>query len=224
MSKLRKILFAIAAVGGAATAVGAGTFASFTASTTNAGSTFATGTLVLSNQKNTATACLSTGGGSTDSNANSACDGLFSASVQKPGDTAFVDVTLNNGGSINASALTGYRNAACANANVGSYSGTGDLCGALQLYVQEYTSASNRTNNTTAGGTCHYGGGTASVCAFDASKTVAAFPASGSPITMGSLDAGASRYLRVHVQIPSSAGNEMQGRQATFGFTWAIAQ
>jgi hypothetical protein len=224
MSKLRKILFAVAAFGGAATAVSAGTFASFSASTTNAGSTFATGTLVLSNQKNTATACLSTGGGSTDSNANGSCDQLFAASVQKPGDSAFVDLTLNNAGSINASGLTAHANAACANANTGTYSGTGDLCAALQVYVQEYTSAANRTAGTTTGGTCHYGGGTATACAFDATKTAAAFPASGSPLSMGAMNAGATRYFRIYAQIPSSAGNDVQGRQATFGFTWSMAQ
>ena len=225
MSKLRKILFAIAAFGGAATAVGAGTFASFSASTTNGGSTFATGTLVLSNQKNTATACLSTGGGSTDTNANGSCDSLFSTTLAKPGDTGFVDVTLKNEGSINGTTLTAYKNAACANANSGSYNGTGDLCSTLQVYVQEYTSAANRTANTTTGGTCHFGGGTASACAFDATKTLGTFPASGAPITLaGGLTAGASRYLRVYLQFPTAADNTFQGRQASFGFTWAMAQ
>jgi hypothetical protein len=227
MSKLRKILFSVAAVGGIATAVGAGagTFASFSASTTNAGSTFASGTLVLSNQKNAATACLSTGGGTTDTNANAACDALFATTVAKPGDSAFVDVTLKNDGSINGTTLTAYKNAACTNANSGSFNGTGDLCANLQVYVQEYTSAANRTANTTTGGTCVYGGGTATACAFDASKTLGAFPASGAPITLaGGLNAGASRYLRVYTQFPSTADNTFQGRQATFGFTWAMAQ
>jgi predicted ribosomally synthesized peptide with SipW-like signal peptide len=226
MSKLRKILFAIAAFGGAATAIGAGTFASFSASTTNGSNTFATGTLVLSNQKNTATACLSTGAGTTtDSNANGACDSLFSTTLAKPGDSGFVDVTLKNEGSINGATLTAYKNAACTNANSGTYNGTGDLCANLQVYVQEYTSAANRTANTTTGGTCVYGGGTASACAFDATKTLGAFPASGTPLTLsGGLNAGASRYLRVYVQFPTTADNTYQGRQASFGFTWAMAQ
>jgi spore coat-associated protein N len=224
VSKLRKILFAVAAFGGAATAVGAGTFASFSASTTNGGSTFATGTLVLSNQKNAATACLSTGGGSTDTNAGT-CDALFTTALAKPGDSGFVDVTLKNEGSINGATLTAYKNAACTNANSGSFNGTGDLCANLQVYVQEYTSAANRTANTTTGGTCVYGGGTASACAFDATKTLGAFPASGTPLTLaGGLTAGASRYLRVYLQFPSTADNTFQGRQASFGFTWAMAQ
>src|SRR3954447_20209888 len=98
MSKLRKILFAVAAFGGVATAVGAGTFASFTASTSNAASTFQTGTLVLSNQKASATACLSTGGSTTDTNANAACDQPFAVTLAKPGDTANVDITLVDSG------------------------------------------------------------------------------------------------------------------------------
>lgn len=225
MSTLRKILFAVIAFGGAATAVGAGTFASFSASTTNADSTFETGTLVLSNQKDTATACLSTGGGTTDANANGACDELLAATVQKPGDQAFVDVTLKNEGSIDAAALTAHRNADCVNGDgAGSFHGTGLLCSGLELYVQEYTSAANRTADTTTGGTCHYGGGTTEACAFDAADTVGAFPASVAAIGMGDLDAGSSRFFRVSVRIPSSAGNEFQGRLATFGFTWAIAQ
>jgi hypothetical protein len=224
MSKLRKILFAVAAFGGVATAVGAGTFASFTASTSNAASTFQTGTLVLSNQKNTATACLSTGGGTTDTNANAACDQPFAVTLAKPGDSANVDITLVNSGSINATALTAYATSACVNSNSGTYNGTGDLCAQMQMYVQEYTSAANRTANTTTGGNCWYGGGTATACAFSATKTVGGFPLVGSAVALGAMNTGATRYLRVYLSFPSTADNTFQGRLATFGMTWAIAQ
>lgn len=225
MSTIRKILFAVAAFGGVATAVGAGTFASFTASTTNAASTFQTGTLVLSDQKNVATACLSTGAGTnTDTNANSGCDQLFATTLAKPGDTGFVDITLGNAGSINASALTAYRSQTCANTNSGTYNGTGDLCATLQMYVQEYTSAENRTANTTTAGNCWFGGGTPAACAYDATKTTATFPAVGSALGLGAMNAAATRYLRVYMQLPSSADNSFQGRVATFGISWAIAQ
>src|SRR6185369_973256 len=83
----------------------AATVASFTAETTNPTNKFATGTLVLSNKVNSGTACLSTGGGSTDTNANAACDNLFSLTAQKPGDTSSANLTLQNVGSIAASAL-----------------------------------------------------------------------------------------------------------------------
>lgn len=224
MSTIRKILFAIAAFGGVATAAGAGTFASFSASTTNAASTFQTGSLVLSNQKNVATACLSTGGGSTDTNANAGCDQLFATTLAKPGDAGFVDMTLNNAGSINASALTAYRSQTCANTSSGAYNGTGDLCATLQMYVQEYTSAANRTANTTTAGSCWFGGGTATACAYDATKTTATFPAVGSALALGAMNTGATRYLRVYMQLPSTADNTFQGRIGTFGISWAIAQ
>src|SRR5206468_4926503 len=66
----------------------AATVANFSAETANPTNKFATGTLVLSNTKAGGSgACLSTGGGSTDTNVNSACDTLFSLTVKKPGDT-----------------------------------------------------------------------------------------------------------------------------------------
>ena len=75
-------LVAVAAGGGS------GTFASFTAETTNAGNTFATGTIVLSNTVNTGTACLSTGAGTTtDTNTFSCADKFFNTTVSKPGDS-----------------------------------------------------------------------------------------------------------------------------------------
>ena len=139
MSVLRKLLLTIMILGATTSTVGAGTFASFNASTTNPTSTFATGSLVLSNQKSTNTACLSTGGGTTNTNANGACDQLFALSVQKPGDSAFVDLTIKNEGSINASALTAFASQDCAagNAPGQTYNGTGDPCTGVQLYIQE---------------------------------------------------------------------------------------
>src|SRR5207248_6758151 len=81
------------------------TIASFTAETTNPTNKFATGTLVLSNKVNSNTACLSTAGASTDTNANSGCDTLFNLTVKKPGDSGSANLTLKNDGSLAASAL-----------------------------------------------------------------------------------------------------------------------
>jgi predicted ribosomally synthesized peptide with SipW-like signal peptide len=230
VSLLRKLLLSIMILGATTSSVGAGTFASFNASTSNS-ATFATGTLVLSNQKSTNSACLSTGGGNTNTNANGACDQLFALTVQKPGDSAFVDLTLKNEGSLNGSALTAYASQDCAAANATgqSYNGTGDPCTNVQLYIQEYSSAANRTADTRTGGTCQYGGGTATSCAFSATKTLdnfdTTYPSTGvGALSMGTLNTGVSRYLRIYLTLPSTAGNTLQGRQATFGFTWAVAQ
>jgi predicted ribosomally synthesized peptide with SipW-like signal peptide len=222
MTKLRKILFAVAAVGGAATAIGAGTFASFSASTSNAG-TFETGTLVLSNSTPSQASCLSTGGGSTNTNSN-ACGSLFSVTVAKPGDAATVDVTLKNDGSIDASALTAYATSACAAANSsGTYHGDGDPCSVVDLYIQEFSDAARTTASA-----CRYGGGTATTCAYDTSKTLAAFstayPSSTTAVALGATAKNTSRYFRIGLQMDASAGNNMQGRQASFGVTWALAQ
>jgi hypothetical protein len=228
---IKKLLLTLMILGAITSTVSAGTFASFNASTTNPTSTFATGSLVLSNQKSTNTACLSTAGGSTNTNTNAGCDQLFSLSVQKPGDSAFVDLTLKNEGSINASALKAAASQDCAASNAAgqSYNGTGDPCTVVQLYIQEYTSIANRTAGITTGGTCHFGGGTASVCSFSATKTIndfdTAYPASlATPLSMGTLNAGVSRYFRIYMTLPSTAGNNVQGRAATFGFTWTIDQ
>lgn len=229
MSKLRKSLIAIVVAGaGIAVAVQTGTFASFTASTNNS-ATFDSGTLVLSNQKNSATACMSTGGGTTDTNSNS-CDSAFALTVKKPGDASTVDITLTGAGSINASALKAFATAACNSTNSSgeSYHGSGNICSSIDVYVQQFADATSRTNNDTTGGTCLYGGGTATACAYDNTKTLTAFgtayPNAGQSLGLGALNSGASRYFRIGVQMDSSAGNTVQGLEASFGFTWQSVQ
>ena len=66
----KKVLLSMGVVAGIGALAGAGTFATFTAQTTNPSNTFANGTLVLSNKVGAASACLSTGGGNTDTNSN----------------------------------------------------------------------------------------------------------------------------------------------------------
>src|SRR5437867_3174925 len=62
---VKKVLPTVAVILTALAAIGAGTFATFNAQARNSANSLSTGTLVLSDQKNTATACLSTAGGST---------------------------------------------------------------------------------------------------------------------------------------------------------------
>jgi predicted ribosomally synthesized peptide with SipW-like signal peptide len=223
MNKTRKALVGIIAGGIALTGLGAGTLASFSASTSNGG-TFATGSLVLSNQKNTGTACLSTGGGSTDTNSN-ACDQLFAVSVTKPGQAATVNLTLRNEGSIDAAALASFATSACAAADAAgeAHHGTGNPCGAISVYVQEFSDGARTTPSA-----CHYGGGTATTCAYDAAETLSTFGSThadaGSALALGATAASTSRYFTVGLQMASSAGNDMQGRQATFGLSWQLVQ
>ena len=144
----------------------------FNAETTNPTNKFASGTLVLSNKVNSNSACLSTAGGNTNSNANTACDTLFSLSVKKPGDSGSGNLTLQNVGSLAASALKLYTSA-CADADATgeTYHGTGSICGVIQLTIQQWTSNTFATPQT-----CIYGGGTASTCDWsDTSKTLGAY-------------------------------------------------
>jgi hypothetical protein len=203
----------------------AATVANFSAETANPTNKFATGTLVLSNTKAGGSgACLSTGGGSTDTNVNSACDTLFNLTVKKPGDSGSANLTIQNVGSLAASALKMY-SSACTDADAAgeSYHGTGSACGGVQFYIQQWTNS-----NFTGASSCIYGGGTATTCAFTAAKTLSDFATnygSGSPITIGSgLASGGSAYFTVAVQMASSAGNSLQGRSAAADFTWHLDQ
>jgi predicted ribosomally synthesized peptide with SipW-like signal peptide len=227
MTKHKRIALSLLVVVAAAAAIGAGTFATFSAQTRNPGNVFASGTLVLSDTKSGGSACLSTGGGTTDANVNNNCDQLLSLTVKKPGDSGSANLTVKNDGTVAASALRVFEAAACADADAPTetYHGTGSPCGTVQLYVQQYSDAAFSTPSA-----CLYGGGTANACDFsDAAKTLAAFrtsySTSGNGLAIGSgLAAGSSVYLKVAVQLPSTADNTLQGRQATFDLTWFAQQ
>src|SRR5215469_9076996 len=106
--RVKQYLMLLTVVGLVAIAAGgSGTFATFSAETTNPGNTFATGTIVLSNTVNAGTACLSSGGaGGVNTNINATCDHVFNLSVNKPGDSYVADhLDLQNAGSLAASAL-----------------------------------------------------------------------------------------------------------------------
>jgi predicted ribosomally synthesized peptide with SipW-like signal peptide len=222
MSKKRakQYLMLLCVIGLVSVASGSGTFASFTAETTNAGNTFATGTIVLSNTVNAGTACLSTNGGSTDTNVYAGCDKVFQVSVKKPGDSFTTDqIDIQNAGSLNASSFT-LTGSSCSTSDAAgqTYHGTGDLCPVLDVYVQEWTSSSYSTPAE-----CWYGGnvGVGNTCSFDDSQTVSGLT---TPLALGSLSANGDRYFTIGIELQSSADNTVQGRSATSDLTWDIAQ
>ncbi|MBW8826564.1 MAG: hypothetical protein JF603_09480 [Acidobacteria bacterium] len=245
--RLLLVALAVLLVGGG---VAAGTFASFTASTTNASSTFATGSLVLSNTKQSATACLSTGADNTIGNLdagetsanNGTCNALFSAlTANKPGDTATVGLTLKNEGNVTgATGITGYPTS-CTGADAPDtggatatvYHGSGNPCGYVTIQVQETSDAAF----TTPVSKCMFPVDTGSNCASLSQGTrdagtltsFASTITSGSPMgfNSASVAAGASRYVKITLSFPNgSAGNENQymGRTAAFGLTWTLTQ
>ena len=227
MTRRRKIIVAVAVLTLVAGSFGAGTLATFNAQTNNAGNVFSHGTIVLSNTKQGGSACLSTGGGSTNTNVNTGCDQLFNLTVKKPGDSGTVQLTLKNVGTLNGSTFKVFT-PSCTNADASAetYHGTGNPCTIVQLYVQQWTSNTFATPSA-----CLYGGTTVTnTCDFsDTSKTVGAFStlysSSSNGLSIGSgLTAGSSVYITIGVQSPSTADNTYQGRQLTADRDWYIAQ
>lgn len=227
LSLPQKVLLSMGVVAGIGVLAGAGTFATFTAQTTNPSNTFANGTLVLSNTVGGGSACLSTGGATTDTNANGACATAFSLSVRAPGDSSTANLTLENVGSLAASALKVF-SAACTDADAAgeTYHGTGSPCGIVQLYIQQYSDA------FTTPSACLYGGATGATCDFsDTSKTLTAF-ATAHPNLAAGLSAGAlaasggadTTWIRIGVKLPSTANNTYQGRSASLALNWHITQ
>jgi hypothetical protein len=227
LSLRRKILLSVGVVAGLGALAGTGTFATFTAQTTNPSNTFANGTLVLSNKVNAGAVCLSTGGGTTDSNSNGSCSTAFNLSVKAPGDSGTTDITLENVGSLAASALKVF-SASCTDADAAgeNYHGTGSPCGIVQIYIQQYSDA------FTTESACLYGGATGAVCDFsDTGKTLSAFVASHTNLAAG-LSAGSlaanggadTTWVRIGVKLPSTADNTYQGRSASMALNWHITQ
>jgi hypothetical protein len=101
----KAMLMLMMAVGIAAYFGGAGTFAGFTAETSNPNDSLSSGTLTFSNTVNSNTACTSINGASAN-NVNAGCDSMFALTNVAPGvfgGTA--KITLQNTGSLNASKL-----------------------------------------------------------------------------------------------------------------------
>lgn len=219
--------------------LGGGTSASFTASTTNPAANFASGALVLANDvgSDDAAVCYSTGGsgtsygdgtlGDTDDNDHD-CDQLFPVAVNKPGDTVTVQLDVANVGNLDGN-LSVFAEGACASADDPSvpYHGTGNLCNAVQLNIQRWT-----TDARNVAQSCIYGGGNATTCAFDTwgggtPKTLTHFTTTypvGSKISMGQLDDGAVAYLTISLKMDQSIGNEFQGLKASWAITWLLEQ
>ncbi|MCU1486124.1 MAG: hypothetical protein JWN67_2870 [Actinomycetia bacterium] len=149
-----------------------GTFATFSASTTNGSSAFSSGSIVLSDQVNGGTACLSAGttatnNVNTDTNANANCAAALAVTNQKPGDVATASLQIQNVGSLAATTgLSAYSSGGCVDGNdTGTYHGTGSACGAVQTYLQETSSSGVNT-------ACRYGKGGSGVI----SSTARTFP------------------------------------------------
>jgi hypothetical protein len=228
LSTPQKVLASLAVVAVVGALAGAGTFATFTAQTSNPTNTFANGTLVLSNKVNAGTACLSTNGGTTDVNVNT-CSTAFNLAVKAPGDSGTTNLTLKNMGSLAASALKAF-SGSCTDSDAAgeNYHGTGSPCAKIQLYIQQYSDSGFSTPSA-----CLYGGAVvANTCDFsDAAQTLATFVDDHTDLSEG-LSAGGlaaaggadTTWIKIGVKLPSNADNTYQGRAASLALNWHITQ
>ena len=163
ISRARKAVIGIMAIGAIAAIAGGGTFASFSASTTNDG-VFRTGRVELSNSVNSGTACFSTevDGNSTVNDANldsneTDCDALFTSDL-RPGVLSTSDITLDNSSSYANGNLylfgvddvdTGSTNVCASVVNDAAFrsglKGTGNICDKVEMTIQEYSDSARTT-------------------------------------------------------------------------------
>lgn len=232
---LKKILLSLMVLGMVTAALGASTFATFNAQTTNGNNTFKTGTLVLSNTKKseagaavtTPTPCYSTGSGSsTDTNANSLCPTLITATGMKPGAVYTATLTLKNEGSLDANVFRVFSSACAVDDAAGeTYHGAGNLCDKIQLYIQQID------NTTSADTVCLYGSSSSQSCTFSDTGyslnnflTTHTTPETAWDVNGSTLPSGQSTSIRIGMKLPTDADNTYQGRTATVDFNWYIAQ
>jgi predicted ribosomally synthesized peptide with SipW-like signal peptide len=242
-TKTKRYLILLAAFGLVAAALGgAGTFASFTAETVNAGNTFATGTLLLHNT-NGVTTCNSE---SNSGNVQTAgCAVLFTVpSLTDTSGTYYASLTLTNAGTVEASSIWFKASTACVTAtnNVAgpTFGGGGgaDLCANLQTFIIETDSGFNHNSTNKAYG-CAYGTPSPNNavdglgCQFTPTPNLAGLPSTLTSLTLAptvnanagsNLSAGKSRYFVIGVKPPTPLTNAYQNRKGSFDLLWHIDQ
>lgn len=228
-TKTKRYLVLLAAVGLVAAALGGtGTFASFNAEVTNAGNSFATGTLLLSDSVHSANTCYSDTASTNSETAS--CSAIINTSNLFTNHTSSNRLTITNTGSLASSDLQLW-GSSCANSTVGTFdpgsllAHTGDVCGNLLFSVER---------DATDGGTataCLIGteiGAGNHACAPTSGTALGAWLTahpSGTPFTFAgdSLAAADSRFYTVYLYLPDE-DNTFQGRAASFDLTWHIDQ
>jgi len=178
-----------------------GTAASLNATTVNPGSSFATGTLILSNQVENRNPCLSTG-------ATVACDALFPG-LHAPGVTATARVTIKNVGTVPVASL-GIWSSGCRTGSAAS------LCPSTWLTVHD--DAHDR---------CYFPVQAAGACATAVHGSYADFVSrysAASPINLSTDQLGAGIVYTLTATIDPEAGNDLQGRVADLTIFWGIVQ
>lgn len=210
---------------------GGGTFASFNAQVTNAGNTFETGTLLLSNSVNGGAACNS------DSNSGNTatCGAIINGTNLVTNHTENDAVTITNTGSLNSSNLLLW-GSACSQSTTGTFPGgnlthAADLCHKLQISIeQDGTSGDPNTATACLEGVETGGVGPDQHSCDPAQGTaldtwLTAHSGAGNAFTFGgdSLAPSDVRNYEVYLYLPN-ANNSYQGLQGQFNLTWHTDQ
>jgi predicted ribosomally synthesized peptide with SipW-like signal peptide len=244
MSRIRKAIVGVSLLGAVGVLAGTGTFASFSASTTNAGNVFSTGKLELSNAKQSGTACLSgysgPGTGSPqsnlDSNGNSSCDTLFNLTLSRPGDTATANLAIGNTGSYDGELQFWLANG-CQNQTVATPAGSSNLCGKLEVYVQEMNSSYTTPTSScvfpaAAGTACNTGWSASSDSLTDlATAATASTPFPSTPLSLPNTGT-TTRYFQIKLRFGdlgfdangNGLDNAYQNRRAAFDLVWRLQE
>jgi hypothetical protein len=191
MSRSRKLLMSLAAIGAAASIAGLGTYATFTSSTA----------ATQSDTAGTVTVALGATGAATN-RLNVNATGLV------PGDTIQRGVNLINSGNQNLASIT-LTTAASPTSLLDS-----DATNGLQMVIDKCSVAWTEAGSSPAF-TYTCSGTTSSVLA---SRAVIGSAIALS--NLGSTTAGATDFLRVTLTFPSGAGNTLQGLTSTITYTF----
>jgi hypothetical protein len=221
---VKKVLASLLVIGALSFVTVGGTFALLNSQESNAGISFAAGTLTLSNVVNSGTACFSYAGPASPGNVNNTCQALFAGTTQNyPGGVpAIAKIKIFNNGSVDGSDLSVFMPSCSKVATPGAPApGGGDPCaaGGALFYVQETDSSFNTALKCwfpAGAGACSLLGDSLNIMYANHSSFAAAVDLGVGPAH------GQTRYFTVGMQLPSSASNTLQGQAAQFGLTWHI--
>jgi predicted ribosomally synthesized peptide with SipW-like signal peptide len=229
--RIKQYLMLLTVIGLVSIASGSGTFASFSAQTTNSGNTFAAGTLFLHNLANGTTTCTSESQ-TTGPNFNidpAGCGVLFTADLSQGSTTAHL--ALSNAGSLDSTdLLAGVPTCAWSKNNGASptFISLPADCSGVNVTIQETTTSSYAVDkycaygpSINAGVDCTTPDNTATLEALKtASQQLLTTAAASTTLT-----AAQTRYYVIKVD-PSGVGtgNALQNLKLTFDMSWHIDQ
>ena len=200
----------------------------FTATITNTGNSFASGSLVLQEGQGVTT-CLSTANPTaivTNSN-NCTTINLFGATNAEPGGAATTtNDTFTNVGTLAGSTFT-VAVPSGSSCTVSHNTGTGSLPNSyFGSDTSGYCSKVDITIEDTTTSTCVYpAGATGAGCpALSNTYTLATLAGLATPVSLGALPAGGSASFTFTTQLDTSATNADQGLAASVPLTWELAQ